>query len=120
MKCCYCKKTIQGEVQYSIPEGYPRDPRNDGRPLCAVCGGGPTPTLDEICWALDEELADRRLRVLLGTVAVVVVGIFGGIFGGIVFGPWGLLACPGLGLLGVVFLHLLGAVFLHSPKKRCW
>jgi hypothetical protein len=109
VKCCFCKVTIEGDVRHCVPPGYPRDPRNDGRSLCAVCGGGPTPTLDEICWTLDEELANRRYRtLLLGTVVVVVAGALGGLL----FGPWGLLACPGLGLLG--------AIVLRASERRTW
>ncbi len=54
-RCCYCKKDYDGEHNFEVPPGYPDDPAHDGKPLCDGCGGGPTPTLDEICARLDEE-----------------------------------------------------------------
>lgn len=53
--CCYCKAPIHGPVKFHIPPGYPRNPAHDGKPLCEDCGGKPSPSLDEICQALDRE-----------------------------------------------------------------
>jgi hypothetical protein len=58
-ECCYCKKKIDGQAPYSVPEDYASNPEHDGKPLCEECGGKPTPTLDEICRKLDAEFAAK-------------------------------------------------------------
>jgi hypothetical protein len=58
--CCYCKNEFEGTNNFEIPEGFPRDKRLEGLPLCDGCGGGPEPTLDTICGMLDEELAAQE------------------------------------------------------------
>ena len=66
MNCCYCGEKIETEeAPYCVPEGYPRNPVHEMKPLCWECGHDVTPTLDQICEKLDRELeGEERIKEL--------------------------------------------------------
>lgn len=87
-KCCYCEKKINGEVSYRIPEGFPNNPRHEGRALCDDCGCGPEPTLEAICEKLDALWAARRQvwnRVIFASLTLLSAASLGELFGKWVF-----------------------------------
>jgi hypothetical protein len=59
-QCCYCEKEFNGKNTYAIPEDYPTNKAHELKPLCGRCGGRETPTLDEICEKLDNDLRKDR------------------------------------------------------------
>jgi hypothetical protein len=59
-QCCYCEKEFNGKNTYAIPEDYPTNKAHELKPLCGRCGGRETPTLDEICEKLDNDLRKKE------------------------------------------------------------
>jgi hypothetical protein len=64
-KCCACEKDFKGKLEYCIPEGFANNRDHDNKPLCDRCGSEPTPTLDEICKKLDQDIWRRRFYAQL-------------------------------------------------------